>query len=123
VKSGENLAWIADLYKVSLKDLMDWNGLKTTSVLQPNQKLLLQVTPPASATATPNPASATPSATRTSTTIIPTRIPTQTATLPAATTPVGTPGPSSEEPAFPWMILIGVIAAGGLLITFISRKK
>ena len=123
VRSGENLAWIADLYKVSLKNLMDWNGLTATSVLQPNQKLLLQVTPPASATATPNPASATPPATRAPATTTATRLPTQTATLPAATAPVETPVPSSEEPAFPWMILIGVIATGVIMITFFSRKK
>ena len=123
VKSGENLAWIADLYKVSLKDLMDWNGLKSTSVLQPNQKLHLQVTPPASATPAPNLATATPSATRVPTTSTPIRLPTQTATLPTSTAPAEALDPSSEEQSFPWMILIGVIAGGVILATFIFRKK
>ena len=51
VQSGETLSWIAGLYDVSLADLMAWNGLNNTSVIRPEQKLLLRVTPPATATA------------------------------------------------------------------------
>ena len=47
VQSGETLFWIAGLYDVSLADLMTWNGLSDTSVIRPEQKLLLRVTPPA----------------------------------------------------------------------------
>ena len=54
VQSGETLFWIAGLYDVSLSDLMTWNGLNATSVIRPEQKLLLLVTPPATATAFAN---------------------------------------------------------------------
>jgi len=63
VKSGEYLAWIADLYDVSLAELMAWNGLTSDSIIRPGQQLLLRVTPPPTATAVPttvNPASPTP---------------------------------------------------------------
>ena len=64
VQSGETLLWIAGLYDVSLADLMAWNGLNATSVIRPEQKLLLLVTPPATPTAvnaTPSPMPITPS--------------------------------------------------------------
>jgi LysM repeat protein len=61
VHSGETLSWIAGFYDVPLADLMAWNGLNAASVIRPDQKLLLLVTPPATATLTPNPPTATPS--------------------------------------------------------------
>ena len=54
VQSGETLFWIAGLYDVPLADLMAWNGLGDTSVIRPDQKLLLRVTLPATATAAEN---------------------------------------------------------------------
>ena len=39
VKSGDSLWSIARRYKVKLKDLMRWNGLQSSSVLQPGQSL------------------------------------------------------------------------------------
>ena len=63
IKSGETLSWIADLYKIKVNDLMAWNDLNASSILQPKQKLVLQVTPPATQTPTPGPATATPTAT------------------------------------------------------------
>ena len=59
VQSGETLSGIANLYDVPLADLMAWNGLGAASVIIPNQKLLLRVTPPATATFTPAPATIT----------------------------------------------------------------
>jgi lysozyme len=59
VQSGETLSGIANLYDVPLADLMNWNGLGATSVIIPNQKLLLRVTPPATATFTLAPATMT----------------------------------------------------------------
>ena len=50
IRSGETLSWIAGLYDVSLGELMAWNGLNDTSVIRPDQKLLLRVSPPATAT-------------------------------------------------------------------------
>ncbi|MEW6083194.1 MAG: LysM peptidoglycan-binding domain-containing protein [Chloroflexota bacterium] len=61
VQSGETLSGIANLYEVPLADLMNWNGLGAASVIIPNQKLLLRVTPPATATSTLAPATITPS--------------------------------------------------------------
>ena len=65
VRSGETLSWIAGFYQVPLADLMSWNGLNNTSVIRPDQKLILRVTPPATPTATqtatPSPVAATPS--------------------------------------------------------------
>ena len=65
VQSGETLFWIAGLYDVSLADLMTWNGLNAASVIRPEQKLRLLVTPPATATTartqTPSPMPMTPS--------------------------------------------------------------
>ncbi len=54
VRSGETLSWIAGLYDVPLASLMAWNGLNNASVIRPEQKLLLLVTPPATATLTPS---------------------------------------------------------------------
>lgn len=71
VESGEYLAWIADLYDVSLAELLTWNGLTTESVIRPGQKLLLRVTPPATATPIPSVPKATSTATQTSRTPTP----------------------------------------------------
>lgn len=60
VHSGETLSWIASWYNVPLADLMAWNGLNNASVIRPDQKLLLLVTPPATATLTPSPVTITP---------------------------------------------------------------
>jgi LysM repeat protein len=53
VQSGEYLAGIASLYEVSLAELMAWNGLSPTSIILPEQQLLLRVTPPPTVTAVP----------------------------------------------------------------------
>ena len=51
IQSGETLFWIAGLYDIPLTDLMAWNGLDASSVIRPEQKLLLRVSPPATPTA------------------------------------------------------------------------
>jgi len=61
VRSGETLSLIANLYELPLSDLMAWNGLDNTSIIRPGQKLLLRITPPATATFTPAPVTAMPS--------------------------------------------------------------
>lgn len=107
VQSGETLSWIAGLYDVPLADLMAWNGLNNASVIRPDQKLLLQVTPPATATFTPAPVTATPS-------------PQPSATLPPL--PTATPTVlAAEAPSRGFnlglflAILVIVIGGGGLL--------
>jgi LysM repeat protein len=115
VRSGETLSWIADLYEVPLADLMAWNGLNNTSVIRPEQRILLLVTPPATATAmqTPSPTMITPSP-RPSMTQLP---------------PTGTPpvtAPQSSPPRRFGMALIfavAIIVIGGLLWWRFSRKR
>ena len=113
VRSGETLSWIADLYDVPLSDLMAWNGLNNTSVIRPEQKLLLLVTPPATATATqtPNPPTAKPSSS-----------PSITQPPPTGTPPV-TETESSRR--FDLSLILGVtaIVIGGLLWWRFSRKS
>ncbi len=65
VKSGEYIAWIADLYDINLAELTAWNGLTAASIIQPGQQLLLRVTPPATITPIPPQASVTPTITQT----------------------------------------------------------
>ena len=60
VSSGETLSWISGYYSVGMGELMAWNGLSASSIIIPGQKLLLQVTPPATETPVPPPATPTP---------------------------------------------------------------
>jgi LysM repeat protein len=112
VQSGETLSWIADLYDIPLSDLMTWNGLNNTSVIRPEQKLLLLVTPPATATAsqTQSPIPTTPS-------------PNPSITPP----PTGTPPLTATEPPgrLGLSLILGVITIvmGGLLWWRLSRKN
>lgn len=111
VQSGETLSWIAGLYGISLSDLMSWNGLNNLSVIRPDQKLLLQVTPPATETPTPGPATITPSPS------------------PSLTpSPTGTPIIAAESPRTSNMglisgVLVIVIGIGGLLWWRFGRKS
>jgi LysM repeat protein len=111
VRSGETLSWIADLYEVPLADLMAWNGLNSTSIIRPEQKLLLLVTPPATATFTPSPITITPSP---SPSITP-------------RPPTGTPSVTATEPSrrFDPSLILGVttIVIGGLLWWRFLRKS
>jgi LPXTG-motif cell wall-anchored protein len=118
VKNGETLSWIANLYTVNLNDLMIWNGLTASSIIRPDQKLLLLVTPPASKTPLPIPATATliePTATTTST-IIPSQPPTEVVTT------VEVP-PSVLGTDQNWMITLGLGLAAIFLFIFIFRRK
>ncbi len=81
VQSGQTLSWIATYYDVPLTSLMLWNGLNNDSIIRPNQKMLLLVTPPVTETPTPTP---------------PTTAPT---TQPTFTL---TPSPSAESPPVPY---------------------
>ena len=113
VQSGETLSWIANLYDVPLADLMAWNGLDNTSVIRPEQKLLLRVTPPATSTPTQTPS--------------PTKI--AASPSPSMTQPLPTETPSiiDTEPAgrFDLFLILGVttIVLGGLIWWGFSRKR
>lgn len=113
IQSGETLSWIAGLYEVPLADLMAWNGLNNASVIRPEQKLLLRITPPVTPTLTPSPTRVTPS-------------PYPSMTQPP---PTGTPVVVvTESPRrFDLSLVLGittlVLVVGGLLWWRFSRKS
>jgi LysM repeat protein len=120
IQSGETLSWVATLYEVSLSDLMSWNGLDSSSILQVGQKLLLNVTPPPTQTPTPGPVTITPTATPVppTSTFTPTRSPSPTISA--------TEQPSSSSGGNPSLILylsLGLAACGLFLVAFFSRTK
>jgi LysM repeat protein len=121
IKLNETLSWIANLYDINVADLMGWNGLNESSILQPEQKLLLQVTPPATETRTPEPATATLTATV---------VPSSSSTL--SLLPNGTvPGQVNEGDASSgtgngtalWVILIGLVVGGFIVVVFSKKKQ
>jgi LysM repeat protein len=124
VQSGETVSWIAGLYGVNMYDLMAWNGLDDSSILQPEQKLILQVTPPATATFTPGPPTLTPTATL--------EAPTPSLT-PSGPNPIGaeiTPTTAAESTAAGLgMQVIRFVSIGlaavvlGIVVFFMRRKK
>ena len=109
VKSGEFLSYIADLYEITLNELMRWNGLNQDSIIRSGQQLLLLVTPPATITPTPFPPSATPTITDTP------NEPTYTQTRTELLETTGVPSePASENPSFqtyaiPLLITFGIL--------------
>jgi LysM repeat protein len=124
VRSGENAAWIADLYQVALSDLMAWNGLSGSSILQPEQKLLLQVTPPATATYTPGPATETP---------LPTNTVDRTSTATPRPTEIASPSPSptivvkaaitGPRRLIPWILGVGGAVIVLVLVDLVFRRR
>jgi LysM repeat protein len=113
VQSGETLSRIASLYGIALSDLMSWNGLDNTSIIRPEQKLLLRVTPPATSTFTPAPVTATPSPQPS-----PTHAP-PTMTMPAPI--VESPSRRFDRGLFLGIIMI-VLGLGGSLWWRFSRR-
>ena len=113
VQSGETLSWIAGWYDVPLADLMSWNGLNNSSVIRPEQKLLLLVTLPATPTLT---------ATQSPVTITPSPSPSITPS------PTGTPlvtdleSPSTSGSVVALVLVVMTVAIGGLLWWRYSRK-
>ncbi|MCG2785594.1 MAG: LysM peptidoglycan-binding domain-containing protein [Anaerolineae bacterium] len=117
VKSGETLSWIAGLYDVPLQSLMNWNGLSDASIIGVDQKLLLMVTPPVTATFTPLPP-----------TITPTLQPTLTATpIGGDATPLAADAPEPALPGSNWwlalLIFIIVVGLGWVVWILLSRKQ
>lgn len=110
VQSGETLSWIASLYEVPLADLLSWNGLNTTSVIRPDQKLLLRVAPPATQTLTPSPTSIPVTPSPSMTQPMPTETPTVAASEPTRRSNLG--------------LIVGLVTMviGGLLWWRFSRK-
>ena len=111
VRSGETLSWIASLYEIQLADLMAWNGLNAASVIRPEQKLVLLVAPPVTATFTPTPTS-----------ILPTPSPSMTPTPPTVT-PSVTATESSVGSSLGLILGVTVLVIGGLAWWIFSRKR
>jgi LysM repeat protein len=119
VTEGQNLAWIASLYGISATDLMAWNYLNASSVIYPGEKLLLQVTPPATATFTPLPPSETPLPTLT-----PSPSPTVTQFLSPSPTATETPAAlNQEENPINWFLVLALAGVGAAVIFVISAQK
>jgi LysM repeat protein len=120
VKSGETLSWIAGLYEISLAELMAWNGLNGESILIPDQRLVLLVTPPPTATPTSSPtASLTP-------TLNPTTDESSEVEI------KGTSMPGSVEDGSPsgsggngllWLLTIGMATGGLALLAYSIRRR
>jgi LysM repeat protein/uncharacterized protein YkwD len=119
VKSGETLSWIAGLYEISVTDLMNWNGLGISSIIQPEQKLILQVTPPATQTFTPGPPTATLNPTTAPPTLTPTLISTTAVSSPSATI---APSSSGGTNGAIWFVSIG-LAAGALVLGLLFFRR
>jgi LysM repeat protein len=116
VRSGETLSWIADLYGVPLTDLMIWNGLNNSSIIRPDQKLLLRVTPPVTATLTPSPTTA----------VTPSPSPSLTPSPPLTAIPPAESIPAPDSPrrsGLGFILGVVVIVIGGLLWWRFSRKS
>jgi LysM repeat protein len=120
VQSGETLSWIANLYDIALADLMAWNGLNNASIIRPDQKLVLQVTPPPTLTSTPGPPTPTATATPTPRPPTATRTPTRAALSPTATS---TPVSQQGSPVVGWLSFVVVAVAGLILTGLFFRKK
>jgi LysM repeat protein len=120
VKSGEFLAWIADLYDINLAELLAWNGLTSASIIQPGQQLLLRVTPPA--TVTPVPFQPSVTATSTQTPVPPTPTQKATATVPRITaTAALETTPSFAGTVAPLVVVL--LAAGMLVLIWAARRR
>ena len=125
VSSGETLSWISAYYGLDMGSLMVWNGLNASSIIIPGQKLLLQVTPPATETPVPPPATPTPLPTAT-------LAPSPTVARAAAQPPSPTATPANLPAAFPlasgngtgMVIVFVALAAGALIVAgvFMRRK-
>ncbi|HET9910433.1 MAG TPA: LysM peptidoglycan-binding domain-containing protein [Anaerolineales bacterium] len=110
VQSGETLSWIAGLYDVPLTDLMAWNGLNNTSVIRPDQKLLLRVTLPATETPVPSPTVITPT-------------PSPSLTPRPTDTPLVIPTQPPRRSSLGLILGLTAIVVGGLLWWRFARKR
>lgn len=119
VTEGQTLVWIAGLYGITHTDLMAWNYLSGSSVIYPGERLLLQVTPPATPSFTPLPPSETPLPTPT-----PSPSPTATQTIPPSITATESLA-ASKDTGGPgnWLLILALAAIGGAVYFVISARK
>jgi LysM repeat protein len=120
VKNDEYLAWIADLYDITLSELLAWNGLTSVSIIQPGQKLLLRITPPATVTPTPALLVNTATITQTPVTPISTR---ELATPPPSATATANAEAQSSLPGLGIPIVIVLLVTGLLVLVWYWRRR
>ncbi|NLA39740.1 MAG: LysM peptidoglycan-binding domain-containing protein, partial [Methanomicrobiales archaeon] len=121
VGEGAALEGIAKLYGISVKDLMAWNNLNENSIIYVGDRLLLNVTPPATITPTFTPVTPSPSATITPT---PSNTPIPSATPAQALTE--TPEVRSVSSANITKILLPVFAGVAVVVAiflFLQYKR
>jgi LysM repeat protein len=121
VNPNETLSWIASLYDVRLSDLMAWNGLSDSSILRPEQQLLLNVTPPATETSQPADSSTGSSVVEASSATS-TPLPSVTPTEPDQDSVADSP-PGRMSAVVLWTVSIVLVIGGSLLAAFVFRKK
>jgi len=109
VTEGQTLVWIAGLYGVTHTDLMEWNYLNASSLIYPGERLLLQVTPPATNTPTSLPLTETLLPTLTPS---PTLSPTATIQPTATTIDVTMENDANGSGSNAWLWLMAAGAAG-----------
>ena len=119
VTEGQTLEWIANLYGVSLADLMAWNYLNASSIIYPGNRLFLDVTPPPTLTPTPAPATETP-------------LPSATLSLSPTATQVPSPTPTATvtpsifgftDNSLNWLWLLAVAAVGVAVYFVFNAQK
>ena len=121
VTEGQTLVWIAGLYGISATDLMTWNNRNASSVIYPGERLLLQVTPPATNTPTPLPPTETSLPTLTPS---PTLSPTATRLfLPTSTTSETSAELGAAEKSNNWLLLLAAAAALAAVYLVIRSHK
>jgi len=120
VTEGQNLEWIAGLYGISSTDLMAWNYPNTPSVIYPGERLLLQVTPPATPTFTPLPPTETPLPTNTPS---PTLSPTGTIQPTSTSVVVTLADTESNDGNSAWLLLLAVGAVGVAIFLLVKSIK
>ena len=116
VQNGETLSGISLYYNINLNELLGWNSMTADSLIRPGQKLLLQVTPPATLTPTPAPATETP---------LPSSTPAATRTDPLPSlseTPSADASSGGGNPILGYF-LIGVSAVGLYTIWWFWRRR
>jgi len=120
VAEGQTLVWIANLYGILHTDLMAWNYLNDSSVIYPGEKLLLQVTPPATATFTPIPPTETPLPTLTPS---PTLTPTATLQPTSTAMSITTEGAENGDGGNAWPWLLAAMVVGAVVIFAVRSRK
>jgi hypothetical protein len=110
-------------------DLMRWNGLTAASVLQVDQKLLLDVTPPASPTPTQGPPTATPTSSPSPRALTPSPA-TALSKTEAVAASAGSETAVTEQAGmaqaglpYTWVVAVGIMGGGMLVLFLFLRKK